>query len=227
MKRGWVKDWRKDEDWRWHPSNMDRPYTEYEAFKDLIKLANHEERQVPYEGDYFLVKRGQRLTSQVRLAKRWKWSKTKVHRQLRNWQACDEIETQTNRRHTLITICNYDIYQNRVTPPRNPDETEMKLKRNSSGHKQELEELKELNTTTGDVVEKKIGELSDRFARFGVDPKTAALEITEYAIANDFRPEDIGKLVYRWPENDRTKSNPKTNKHKESKDYGPPGEIQI
>ena len=75
MRRGWVKMWRKFVDWRLHPMNLRRSFTEYEAFQDLIMLANHENREVPFEGEYYTVRRGQHLTSQVKLAKRWKWDR--------------------------------------------------------------------------------------------------------------------------------------------------------
>ena len=111
MNRGWVKDWRKDEDWRFHPLNMRRPFTKYEAFKDLIKLANHEDRRIPFEGGYIKVNRGQHLTSQKKLSERWKWSRSSVSRFLKDLQLNQEISLKSDTLKTVITICNYDRYQ--------------------------------------------------------------------------------------------------------------------
>jgi len=161
MKRGWVKDWRKDDDWRWHPLNMDRPFTEYEAFKDLIKLANHETRLVPFNGQYVTIQRGQYLTSQAKLAKRWKWSRTTVHRYLKSLKSNREADLKANSSFTLITICNYDIYQSTEEPLRNSDETPMKRKQNTSGHKQELKEFKKLKN-------KSIGRKKKNYGKPGI-----------------------------------------------------------
>ena len=144
MHRGWVKDWRKDEDWRWHPLNLRRGFTKYEAFKDLIKLANHEFRTVAFEGQSVVVARGQCITSQSKLAIRWKWSIAKVHRFLNNMKKNHEVDFIGKSKCTLITICNYDIYQSSEELNRNSDEKQMKSKRKVSENKQELKEFKKL-----------------------------------------------------------------------------------
>jgi len=230
MKRGWVKDWRKDEDWRWHPLNMDRPFTEYEAFKDLIKLANHESRQVPIDGQYVTVERGQHLTSQKKLAKRWKWSRSKVHRYIKSLKWNQEADLKVNTRFTLITICNYHIYQSSEEPSRNSDETTMKLKRNSSGHKQELKELEELKktTTTGDFVKFLVFKIKDRFDKYQVDIDQAVTDITDYVITHNISTDEIGALVYRWPERQQEFDQKQQEKTSDKdKKYGPAGITKV
>ena len=144
MHRGWVKDWRKDEDWRWHPLNSERPFTKYEAFKDLIKLANHEFRQVAFDGQSITVARGQCITSQAKLATRWKWSIAKVHRYLKNLQKHHEIDFKGKPKFTRITICNYGTYQSSEDANRNSSEMPAKSGRKEGENKQELKESKKL-----------------------------------------------------------------------------------
>jgi len=220
-----VKDWRCDEDWRWHPLNCRRPFTKYEAFKDLIKLANHQTRKVPFDGDMILVKRGQHLTSQVKLAKRWKWSRTKVQRFLKSAGEYHELDVKTSTLYTLITVCNYDRYQSRNDQEWNTDETPMKHERNTDGHKQELEECEELKktTTTEEVVSFFVNKNSMRFTNHELDVNRAVDDITAYVITHQISRDDIGPLVFRWPENHRnSKQHHKLNSRR-NKEYGSPG----
>ncbi len=209
---------------------MDRPFTEYEAFKDLIKLANHETRQVPIEGQYVTVERGQYLTSQKKLALRWKWSRSKVHRYIKSLKWNQEADLKVNTLYTLITICNYNIYQAVEEPSRNADETPMKQQRNTSGHKQELKELEELKntTTTGDFVKILVFKIKDRFDTYEVDIDRAISDITDYVITHNIPVEQIGALVYRWPEHQQEFNHKQQKKTSDKgKDYGPAGITKV
>ncbi len=98
-------------EWRYWPGNTGEPFSDTEAWIDLIMMANHKPARV-YNVP---VGRGQTLTSQVKLAKRWNWSRGKVRRFLKRLKTGHETVQrtvqQTDRGHTLITICNYDRYQ--------------------------------------------------------------------------------------------------------------------
>ena len=82
---GYIKLWRKiteKSDW---PGNRRRPFTEFEARLDVyMNLA----RGTP-EGH---LKRGEFEASERFLARRWRWSKPKVHRWLQ--QMTDEVELE-------------------------------------------------------------------------------------------------------------------------------------
>jgi len=82
-----------------------------QAWVDLLLWANWKDNYVPIEGVPILIKRGQHLTSQTKLAARWKWSRAKVQRFLNGLKTMQRIEQQTSTQYTLITICNYDKYQ--------------------------------------------------------------------------------------------------------------------
>jgi len=144
MYRGWIKIWRKSEDWRFHPANLDRKYTKYEAFLDLIMMANHEYRRIPFEGEYVEIERAQNLTSLKKLAKRWNWPKSTARDFLKNLERGGEIQMKSERRYTMITICNYDKYQS--VESTNPHDTRLQSERSPhiTRHKQELKEFEEL-----------------------------------------------------------------------------------
>lgn len=81
------------------------------AWIDLLLSANHKEQTVKIKGRSFVVGRGQLCMSQVTLQQRWKMSQNKVKRFLILLKSEGMIDVQTNDLTTLITICNYDSYQ--------------------------------------------------------------------------------------------------------------------
>ena len=90
------------------------------AWLDLIGLATHK----PYNG----LERGQLRASHSFLVLRWGWSKKRVNTFLRDLEKASMVKRfmhQTGKHiPTVITICNYDIYQ---TPGRSK-ETDMETR---------------------------------------------------------------------------------------------------
>lgn len=92
------------------------PYSEREAWSWLIGEANWKDGIRNISGAPIQLKRGQ-LTSSVRfMAQRFQWSVGKVQRFLRKLRSWNMIETSTatDTAQTVITICNYSIYQNKL-----------------------------------------------------------------------------------------------------------------
>ncbi len=81
------------------------------AWIDLLLSANHKEQTVKIKGRPFVVGRGQLCMSQVTLQQRWKMSQNKVKRFLMLLKSEGMIDVQTNDLTTIITICNYENYQ--------------------------------------------------------------------------------------------------------------------
>jgi len=106
--RGFFAVWRRIKDWRYWPANLSRPFTEFEAWMDILADANYKSK---YAGDV-LIKRGQVLTSMRKLAMKWRWSEGKVRRWINSLIKGGEIDAQTTNKWTMITICNYDNWQN-------------------------------------------------------------------------------------------------------------------
>ena len=115
---GWIKLHRKIMD---NPLYLSEPFTRMQAWIDLLLLANHKEGFFYVRGNKVVVGRGQVGTSSRTLASRWQWSRGKVERFLKDLENDNQIEPQKNNVITLISICNYDDYQN--TEPQTEPQT--------------------------------------------------------------------------------------------------------
>lgn len=112
MTGGWVCIHRQLAD---HPVWIGERFTRGQAWVDLILLASYADH-LAFQGNRPIpVKRGQILTSQVKLAARWQWNRETVRGFLRLLESAkmSTIETSkaTDTGYTLITLLNYDLYQ--------------------------------------------------------------------------------------------------------------------
>lgn len=110
MAEGWISIHRKIREcdiW-----DYDEPFTKRDAWIDLLLLANHRDKDTIFDGKRITIKRGQYLTSVRKLSKEWQWGKNKTLAYLRLLEDCEMITRDADSRRTLITIVNYDIYQN-------------------------------------------------------------------------------------------------------------------
>ena len=75
-------------------------------------MVNHEDKKVLIDGELKVIKRGQRITSINKLAKRWRWSRKKVTNFLQILEEDDMIILKKEQgKYTTITIVNYSFYQ--------------------------------------------------------------------------------------------------------------------
>ena len=108
MSAGWISLHRKIQS---NPYWLSEPFTRGQAWVDLLLLANHKDNFIRVRGMKINVKRGQVGMSQVKLSERWKWSKGKLVRFLNELESEQQIEQQKNNVSSLISISNYDEYQ--------------------------------------------------------------------------------------------------------------------
>ena len=108
------------------------------AWVDLLLLANH--------APGFFYKRGIRVDIKVgqlgydieSLAKRWKWSRNKVNRWLKDLENSNQIVKQKTNVTTIISIVNYSIYQgNGIADGRANEPPKGEAKGKAEGHEQE------------------------------------------------------------------------------------------
>jgi len=90
---------------------LNEPFTRGQAWIDLFGLAQHTKGYFRVRGIKVEVKRGQLGYSQLTLCKRWKWSRNKVRRYLKELENQGDLIQQNNEVTTLITIVNYDRWQ--------------------------------------------------------------------------------------------------------------------
>ncbi len=106
---GWVSVYRKlasTDLW------LKQKFTKGQAWVDLIILANHKDGIIEKRGQIVSVKRGQIGWSELALSIRWKWSRNKTTRFLFWLENENQIIQQRKRVTTLITVVNYEKYQN-------------------------------------------------------------------------------------------------------------------
>ena len=108
-RQGFAKLWRSAENnWLY----TDEPFDRWHAFQDLWAMkASWKKSEVFYQNTLIKLERGQLATSISQLAREWKWSRGKVRRFLKTVQQADMIRTENGQGYILITICNYDTYQ--------------------------------------------------------------------------------------------------------------------
>jgi len=101
-KQGWVKNWRKIEDWEWYKT----PYMAH-LFQHLIRRGNHQGKR--WQG--IAIERGQIITSLQSLKSQTGISTQSLRTCLKRLESTGEIAQKSTNRYRLITICHYDTYQ--------------------------------------------------------------------------------------------------------------------
>ena len=109
MSQGWIKLHRKIRECEsiWN----DKPFSRGQAWIDLLLIANHEDKEIMFDGSMYMVKRGQKLTSIRKLSEQWGWSRTKTTKFLNELEKAQMLEVKSDTKKTVLTIVNYDIYQ--------------------------------------------------------------------------------------------------------------------
>lgn len=94
-----------------NPLYLSEPFNRALAWIDLLLLANFKENYFYVRGVKVEVKRGQIGWGLDKLSTRWKWSRGKVERFLKDLETERQIVRQKNNVTTLISIVKYEDYQ--------------------------------------------------------------------------------------------------------------------
>jgi len=122
---GWIKAHRIMTS---HPIWSDKPFARGQAWIDLIFLASWKESHFMKRGVKVTQEVGMVATSMKGLSDRWGWSIGKVSRFLKYLKTERQIETRIDNVTTLITIRNYNKYQENGNQNGNQTETIKKVK---------------------------------------------------------------------------------------------------
>lgn len=115
MKQGWVPVKRQiQEHWLW----KDKPFSQGQAWIDLIMLANYEDTKMPYKGEIITCERGTVNLSISHIAKRWGWSRDKTRRFLKLLESDGMVTVKATTHRTTITLENYSVYNDVPTTKR-------------------------------------------------------------------------------------------------------------
>lgn len=134
---GWIKLYRSiRSNWLWEDGN--ERYLKW--WVDILLMVNHQPRKVLVNGEFVEIKTGERLTSTVKLSKRWGVSRNTVTKFLKLLEKDEMILTSKSRQNgTTLKVLHYADYQGFEDKKRH--QTEQRSEQRTE-HKQELKELK-------------------------------------------------------------------------------------
>lgn len=139
---GWISLYRSIENhWIYEE---DRTFSKFEAWIDILLMVNHKDKKITLGNELINVKRGQKVTSIRKLCDRWKWSNNKVKKYLDMLQHDGMILIKSDTKKTVITVVNYDKYQNQEIKKRQRNDTkETQMKHESDKETTEMHFKKE------------------------------------------------------------------------------------
>lgn len=106
MNNGWIKLHRKILD---NPKFEDGDY--FTIWIKLLLFATHQEKTALFKGKEIILKPGQLITGRKFLGVNSRIAESKVQRVLKWLENAQQIEQQTTNKNRLITILNWDKYQ--------------------------------------------------------------------------------------------------------------------
>jgi hypothetical protein len=106
-----------------------------QAWIDLILLTNHKPSYFYKRDIKVSIERGQCGVSELGLSDRWKWSRTKVKKFLKDLEKEHQIVVEKNNVTQVVTVLNYDKYQSKEqqedtkkTPKEHQEDTNKNVK---------------------------------------------------------------------------------------------------
>lgn len=103
---GWIKLHRQIVDnWIWEDAEMLR------AWLDILLMVNHEDKKIYFNGKLITIKRGEKLTSILKLSDRWGWSRNRVRHFLDLLEGDGMCTTIRTTNGTTLKVSNYKEYQ--------------------------------------------------------------------------------------------------------------------
>lgn len=177
---GWISLHRKiQEHWLWE----ERPFSKGQAWIDILLLVNHEDGKVFMDGELIEVYRGEHITSEPKLAKRWGWSRTKVRNFLDLLEKEGMIKNiKEGRKRTRLRVLNYNVYQDNLNNRKTTEKQEKDNRKTTEEQQKNINnnDNNENNNTVCMYSEnlKKIVSLLEQ--NIGIIPPVLIDEINEY-----------------------------------------------
>lgn len=134
LDKGYIKIYRDIRDhWIWEDEKISRG----QAWIDLIMFANHEDKEILFNGRKIHVARGSFITSIKKLSAEWGWSRHKTSEFLNLLENEHMIEQHRDNKKTVITIDKYWVYQGGVSTSGTSKGQQKDIKRTSEGHQKD------------------------------------------------------------------------------------------
>ena len=160
---GWIKLHRKIlESQIW----TSEPFSRGQAWVDLLLLANHEYGFFYLRDHKIEVQRGQVGWSHLKLSQRWKWSRTKVKRFIKDLEKEQQVVQQQSHSTSVITILNYEEYQEKEQQKDNRKATEKQQKDTNKKNKEEYKKKEEYNIYTFELFKNRNKKYANQYLLF-------------------------------------------------------------
>lgn len=126
------------DNWVW----KDKPFSKGQAWIDLIIMANHADTEFPLGNEIISAQKGEVVTSEVKLAARWGWSRHKVRTFISTLKTNAMLTQKPAHNRTHLMICNYSLYNDIPATRRTAKGQERDRSGTAAGHNQPLQPLK-------------------------------------------------------------------------------------
>ena len=144
-KEGWISLYRKFLDWQWY----DYPTVKI-VFLHCLLSANHK----PAKWRDLIIKRGQLVTSYEKLAAHNGLSIQQVRTAIEKLQSTNEITYQSTSQYSIITIKNYNLYQDSNIPSNNQigGQNNKRATTNNNDNKRDINKLISLSIEEREIL---------------------------------------------------------------------------
>ena len=167
MKERWIKVYEKLKQWEWYGDpNM------VSTLLHLLLTANWKDKK--WRG--ILIKRGQLITSRTHLADEIGISEQQTRTCLERLQASGVITCEATNKFTIITICNYDVYQDNehqeqpaTQPTTHPTNNQQSTNQTPTNNQQSTTTLEYIEGKEPFINSRKKESVCDTHARVGVE----------------------------------------------------------
>ena len=137
--KGWIKLHRKITQWEWYDDA-----NTFRVFMHLLLTANHQDTK--YRGQ--VIPKGATVTGLNKLSEELRLTVQQVRTSLDKLKATSEITSKSTNKFSIVTICNFDSYQEKETPEQ---QAEQQANQQTS-NKQEKSETSDCIPNTYDSV---------------------------------------------------------------------------
>lgn len=214
-----------------HDLFKNEPFTEREAWMWMIMEAAWKPRTKRVGNGVFQLERGQLVSSVRFMAEAWKWSKSRVDRYLNRVSEMKMICVKSGTAASVITICNYDKFQNVPSSTGTPAGHQ----RDTSGTNEKKGVIKK-EKNIGDfgafwsVVPKKVGKdraaVAYEKALEKTDAETLINGMMAYAAERDGKDAQYTAHPAKWLSDGRWSDAPQAKAKTKNDDNPNPGELR-
>ena len=177
---------------------------QFRAWVDLLMLANHKPKKFSIKGQLISCESGQLGVSKVTLGIRWGWHRDRVSRFLKILEKDGMITIKTTHLNSVITVCNYSIFQgittsdttSDTTADTTADTTQTRIKKNKEFKNEKND--KEIISATA----LKKSNAKNLLAEFGIDGELA----DDFILHRKSKKATISKTVLQGFQNEADKA---------------------